>query len=176
MKKLLLPLILFVVVVLEGSALNLLPAKIVLGDTFIIPHWALAVLLYYALFYDREDTYYAIMYAGIFGLLIDIVYTSVLGVYMFSYAFVIFLVHSIRNRFQGNIYVTMLLGIFSIVIADLIIHSIYLAAGLSTVAWSSYFGWRLLPTVLLNLIFLIVLYPLLANRLDRWQKEQLRNR
>ncbi|WLV23684.1 rod shape-determining protein MreD [Aciduricibacillus chroicocephali] len=173
MKKLLIPLILFIVVVLEGVALNLLPSNIVLGDTYIIPHWALAVLLFSVLFYDKENTYYSVLYAAIFGLLIDIVYTSVLGVYMFSYTLVIFLMHSVRGRFHGNFYVTMLLGVFSIALGDLIIHFIYLTAGLTEIAWSGYLLQRMLPTVLLNLIFLIVLYPLLASRFERWQYEQL---
>jgi len=173
MKRAYLPLMLFIVVVLEGVALILLPASFLMGQTFIIPHWALVVLVYIVLFYDREDTYYAVTYAAIFGLLIDIAYTSVLGVYMFAYASVIFLIQSVKNRFHGNVYVTMLLGIFSIALADLIVHTIYLLVGLSDITWGVYFLHRMLPSVLLNLIFLIVLYPLLARRLDRWQQEQL---
>lgn len=174
MKKFLIPAVLFIIVVLEGVALNLLPASIVLGNAYIIPHWALAVLLYCALFYDHENTYYSVLYAAIFGLLIDVVYTSVLGVYMFSYTLVIFLIHSLKGRFHGNFYVTMLLGIFSIALADLIIHFIYLTAGLTDIVWNGYLLQRMLPTVLLNLVFLILLYPILTSRFERWQHEQLK--
>jgi len=171
MNRIYLPLILFVVVVLEGVALNLLPSFVVMGKTFIVPHWALIILLYYALFYDRQDTYYSVIYAGIFGLLIDIVYTSVLGVYMFSYALVIFLIHSIRNRFHGNLYAVMLLGILGIGLADGIISIVYALVGLSNMSWQTYLLHRLLPTELANLLFLLVAYPLLAARLQRWQNE-----
>lgn len=173
MKRLYLPLILFVVVVLEGVALNLLPPSMVKGSIFIIPHWALIVLLYFALFYDRQNTYYSVIYAGVFGLLIDIVYTSVLGVYMFAYALVIFMVHSIRNRFHGNLLSVFILGLVGISLADAIIHTVYSLAGLSSISWNLYLLHRLLPTVLANLLFLIAAYPFLARRLERWQQEQL---
>lgn len=171
MKKFSLPLILFLIVVLEGVALKLLPATIAIGETYLIPHWVFIVLLFYAMFYDREHTYYSIIYAAIFGLLIDIVYTNVLGVYMFSYALVIYLLHEIAKVLHGNIIVMILLGAFGIAIVDVLINTIYLVIGVSDVIWSTYLLYRLLPTVLLNLLFLIPFYPLMTAQLKKWQRE-----
>src|SRR5690625_6724150 len=86
MKRLYLPLILFLFMVLEGVALELLPAKLVMSNSIIVPHWVFIFLAFIAVFFDEENTYYSVLYAVIFGLLIDVVYTGVLGVYMFSYA------------------------------------------------------------------------------------------
>src|SRR5699024_950877 len=107
-----------------------------------------------AIFYERDTTYFSIIYAFVFGLLIDVVYTGVLGVYMFTYAFVIYLVHGLRKVFQGNIYVSLLLGIMSVILADTAIHVIYSAAGIIDMGWSDYAINRLLPTVVSNIVFL----------------------
>lgn len=173
MKRLLLPLILFLFVVLEGVALELLPAKLVMGDFLIIPHWVLVFLVFLAIFYDHENTYYSVLYGLIFGLLIDVVYTGILGVYMFSYGFVIYLVHGLKKLLHDNVYVTLILGLAGIALADIFINFIYTMVGLTDAAWTDYFLYRLLPTVILNLVFLLVLYPVFVKRLIRWGREQL---
>lgn len=169
MKRVLLPLLLFFIVVLEGVALKLLPASIVMGETYMIPHWVFIVLLFYAMFYDREGTYYSVIYAAVFGLLIDLVYTDILGVYMFSYALIIYLLHELKKALHGNIMVAILLGVIGLASVDLLIHTIYFVIGISKVMWSTYFVYRLIPTVLANLLFLIPAYPLMAMRLKKWQ-------
>lgn len=79
MKHLYLPLILFLLLITEGVALEILPSSIVLSDTLIVPHWVFICLIFIAVLYDNENTYYSVLYALIFGILIDIVYTGVLG-------------------------------------------------------------------------------------------------
>src|SRR5690625_4122041 len=97
MKRLYLPLILFLFIVLEGVALDLLPVQLLSAQTLIVPHWVFIILIFIVIFYDKEDTYYSIVYAVIFGLLIDIVYTGILGIYMFSYGFGIYIIHELTR-------------------------------------------------------------------------------
>ncbi|WP_368652203.1 rod shape-determining protein MreD [Ornithinibacillus sp. 4-3] len=175
MKRLLLPLILFLLTVLEGVALDLLPTSIVTGSLFIIPHWVFILLFFIAIFYDRENTGYAILYAIIFGLLIDLVYTGVLGIYMFTYAFVIYLVHEIRKLVLNNFYVTVILGIFGMILVDIGIYLIYSVIGIAHLMWTDYLLYRLLPTVTANIAFLLILYPFARKVLLKWSKEQLQD-
>jgi rod shape-determining protein MreD len=173
MKRLLLPFILFLFVVLEGVALELLPSKLVMGNLLIVPHWVLVFLVFLAVFYDYENTYFSVLYGIIFGLLIDVVYTGVLGVYMFSYAIVIYIVHGLKKMLHGNIYVTLLLGFIGVALADSLIHFIFKMVGLTDTVWTDYFTHRLLPTVILNLVFLLILYPIFVKRLTTWGREHL---
>lgn len=173
MKRLYLPLILFLLMVLEGVALELLPAKLVITNSIIIPHWVLIFLVCIAIFYDEESTYFSVFYAVIFGLLIDVVYTGVLGVYMFSYAVSTYIIYGLKKMLYANIYGTLLLGFIGIVLADIAINLIYSVVGITDMLWSNYFIYRLLPTVLANLSFLIVLYPIFTRRLVKWRREQL---
>ncbi|WP_042223334.1 rod shape-determining protein MreD [Oceanobacillus manasiensis] len=173
MKRLYLPLILFLFLVLEGVALDLLPGRLLTGDLLIVPHWVLIFLVFITIFYENERTYYSFIYALVFGLLIDVVYTGILGVYMFSYAFAIYIVHLLNKLVHANIHVSILLGVVAVVLSDISINVIYLVAGVNDMIWQDYFMTRLLPTLISNLVFLVILYPLFVKRLTTWGQEQL---
>lgn len=171
MKRLYLPLILFLFIVLEGVALDLLPVQLLSAQTLIVPHWVFIILIFIVIFYDKEDTYYSIVYAVIFGLLIDIVYTGILGIYMFSYGFGIYIIHELRRLVHANFYAVSIIGIIGITLTDLFIHTMYKMIGFADIMWEEYLLLRLLPTVLANLIFLIIFYPVFKKRFINWSSE-----
>ncbi|HLR67105.1 rod shape-determining protein MreD [Virgibacillus alimentarius] len=177
MKRLYLPLILFFLMTLEGVALELLPAKLVINNSWIIPHWVFMFLVLIAVYYDLESSHFSVIYGVIFGLLIDIVYTGVLGVYMFSYAFSISIIYGLKKMIHANIYGVLFLGLIGTVLTDISINFIYTVVGMTDMGWGNYFLYRLFPTILANLLFLIVLYPLITKQLVEWRREQInRNR
>lgn len=169
MKHLYLPLILFLLLVFEGVGIELLPSVILDSHSQLIPHWVLIFLIFITLFYDQESTYFSVLYGVIFGLLIDVVYTDVLGVYMFSYGIVVYIIHVLKRTFQENFFVTTILCIFGVGLAELIINTVYFVIGLADFVWDDYFYFRLLPTVLANLVFLMFIYPIFNKRLARWR-------
>lgn len=173
MKRLYLPLILLLILVFEGVALDILPINLLANKSLIIPHWIFVFLLFIAIYYDRDDTYFSVFYAIVFGLLIDVVYTGIIGVYMFSYAIVIYFVHGLKKTVHTNIYITILIGIVSIGLAEISINFIYTAINIIDVSWQQYVVYRLMPTILANLVFLLVLYPIVRKRLTKWQEEHL---
>ncbi|AUJ26131.1 MULTISPECIES: rod shape-determining protein MreD [Virgibacillus] len=173
MKRAYLPLILLLILVLQGVSLELLPGNLLKSDWLIVSHWVFIFLVFIAVFYDNESTHYSVLYALIFGLLIDIVYTSTLGVYMFSYASTIYLIYGLKKLLHGNILVVALLGIVGLVVSDGMIYLIYSVVALTDMPWSMYLTNRLLPTIGSNLIFLFVLYPLFAKKLTNWGKDQI---
>jgi rod shape-determining protein MreD len=174
MRHIFLPLILLFLVVLEGVALDILPSSLIDGDILITPHWVLMFLVLIAMFYDSNNSYHSIIYAVFTGLLIDIAYTGILGVYMFTYAVVIYIIHELRNLLHSNIYSSLLFGIIGLTIAELIINLIYYVVGIMDSIWIDYLMERLLPSILANSIFLLIIYPLFAKRLDKWKNSKLK--
>lgn len=172
MKRMYIPIILFLLMIMEGVALELLPRNVVGGSMMIVPHWVLIFLLLTAVFYDRRHTYMSVWYAIIFGLLIDVVYTEILGVYMFTYAVTIYLIHGLSKFLQSNIAALGLFAILGIIVADCAINIIYVAVGLVSPDWKWYFIFRLLPTIAANLIFLLIMYPIFSRRLAHWKQEK----
>jgi len=175
MKKLIIPVILFLLLVLEGVAIELLPVSIFPIHYLIVPHWVFIFLVIVMLFYDTSETFFGIIYAVIFGLLIDIVYTDFLGIYMFVYPFSIYIVSLLKQVFQANFYITMLLSTLGIIIVEVLILFIYTFIGVIDITNHHFLLDRLLPTILANLLFLIFIYPLFAKRLYKWQMEQVGN-
>lgn len=158
---------------MEGVALDFLPMNLLSGDLLIIPHWLLISLLFVTLFYDKEETYYGVFYGVVFGLLFDIVYTGILGVYMFSYALGVFIVHELKKLAVLNFYVTTIFCVIALLIADVSISIIFSAIGTVDMLWEDYFFYRLIPTILANLLFFIILYPICRKKLVKWSREQL---
>ncbi|WP_366247244.1 rod shape-determining protein MreD [Terribacillus aidingensis] len=174
MKKLYLPLIMLLIVCFEGVATAMLPEQFIGGDTWLIPHWSLLFLVLIAMLYDLDNSYYSLLYALIFGLLKDIVYTDMLGVYMFTYGFSIYLILELRRVLHGNILVAAVLGMLSIVFADIIGYFIYHLIGITPLGFGTYLLHRLLPTLGANLIMLVILYLIFHKPLQKWSDSQLR--
>jgi rod shape-determining protein MreD len=171
MKRFLLPLFLFLFFVLEGAFIDLLPSSVIGSDLIFTPHWVLIFLIYIGVFYDRDTTYYAIMYALIFGFLTDIVYTGILGLYTFAYGLATYVIHELKKLLQGNVYVMVLLGIVGTAVADVAIFIILSLVEIVDLSWQSYAFNRLLPSIGLNLLFLMILYPIFSKRLIFWGRE-----
>jgi len=175
MKKLIIPIILFLLLVLEGVAIELLPFNLIPIHYLIVPHWVFVFLVLVNLFFDTSETFFSIIFAVIFGLLIDIVYTEFLGIYMFAYPLSIYVISLLKNIFQANFYITVLLSTIGIIIVETLILFIYTFIGAIEISNHHFLIDRLLPTVLANILFLLIIYPLMAKRLYRWQMEQLGN-
>lgn len=169
MKRLFFFLILFFILIFEGIALKLLPEAIIDANLFVVPHWIFIFLVLMSLFYDHYETYYAIIYACIFGFLVDIVYTNVLGVYMFTYPVAIYIVYLLKRVFQTNIYTAILMASIGLIVTEVIIHFIYLTVNITDVTWTEHLFNRLIPTMIANVILLVILYPILKHLLTRFR-------
>lgn len=172
MKHFVLPFILFLLLVSEGIALDLLPASLTSSDTLIVPHWVFLFLLLIGLFYDSNDTFYSILYGIIFGLLIDIVYTGVLGIYMFIYPFALYVGYLLKRLLQTNIHMTILIAIVTMTVIEIFLVFVFSVVGMVETTASHFIVRRLLPTLLANILFLIPLYFLSVKTLKSWGKKQ----
>ncbi|GAB4073299.1 rod shape-determining protein MreD [Barrientosiimonas marina] len=172
MKRLLIPFILFILLTVEGVALDILPVSLIKSDLIFVPHWDFVFIILIAIFYDREDTYFSVFYGLLFGLMTDIVYTGVLGPYMFSYALSAYMVHGLIKLLHANFVVTIILAIAGLLMADIFINVIFSVTSLADISWWDYVIKRLLPTVGANMVFLLAAYPIAVNPLTKWKKER----
>jgi len=171
MKRIYIALLLFLFLILEGVATRFLPTEFFDGDLLIIPHWILSGIILVTLLYFRVNSFNAVLLALIFGLLKDIVYTEILGVYMFSYAATVYIVFVLKKLLHVNFFVLLLFGIIGIGLSDLFVYFIYYVIGIVATDWIDYLNYRLLPTIGLNLVFLIIIYLLFSKVLIRWGRE-----
>jgi len=172
MRQLFFFLILFILLVSEGVAIDLLPNILTSKSTLIVPHWIFIFLFLIVLFYDRQDTFFAIGYGVIFGLFIDVAYVGVLGVYMFVYPLTLYIMQLLKGMLQTNIYITILMTVIGITMIETLLYFIYTFIGTIDTTWFYFAVYRLLPTVLANLILFIPLYFICMDWLMKWSNER----
>ncbi|MCD5323723.1 MULTISPECIES: rod shape-determining protein MreD [Pontibacillus] len=173
MKRLILPAILLLFLVLEGTATDFLPKEWLLSDYYIIPHWVFVFLVYIAIFYDFDYTYYCVLYGILFGFLFDLLYTDILGVYMFTYGITAYIVHGLKKLLHANMFVAILMSVVGVAMADALIFFLYSSVQGFVMTWETYALMSLIPTLLANLVFTLVLYPFVPSLLYKWSEEQL---
>lgn len=172
MRQLFFFLTLFIFLISEGVAIDLLPNILTSTSTLIVPHWIFIILFLMVLFYDRQDTFYAITYGVVFGLFIDIAYVGILGVYMFVYPLILYVMQLLKGLLQTNFYISILMTILGISMIEFLLYFIYSLVGVVDTNWSFFAMHRLLPTVLANLLLLIPLYFMSMNVLSKWSEEK----
>ncbi|WP_066194429.1 MULTISPECIES: rod shape-determining protein MreD [Gracilibacillus] len=157
----------FILVILEGTfaaiSIPFLPT-----DWMVISHFVFVFLIYVTILFEKEHTYYAIAFSVIFSLIIDIVYTDVIGVYIFAYTFTLYVIRVLMKVLQANVLIAMLMTIMGVTAADAVVNFLYQLIQIQQVDWYFYWQNRLLPTVLWNLIIGILLYMIFSKRLANW--------
>ncbi|TCT27129.1 rod shape-determining protein MreD [Melghiribacillus thermohalophilus] len=176
MKRIILPLFLLLFLVLEGIFPELVPRKLNGSEIYIIPYFVMSFLILMAIFYDYDQTYQSIYYAIVFGFLTDLLYTDLIGVYMFTYGAVAYFVHKFKRVLHANFFVTFILTLFGVSLSDTLIYMMYAVIQITSMAPVEYGMTRLLPTVLANMITMAVLYPLFYRRMWKWSEELMSHR
>ncbi|MEQ6389623.1 rod shape-determining protein MreD [Bacillaceae bacterium S4-13-58] len=165
MKRAILPLLLLVSLILESIALEFLPNQYLVRDFMITPHWIFVMILYIAIFYDSDRTYMSVLYGITFGFLVDILYTDILGVYMFTYGIVAYVVHGLKKMLHANFFVAFLLSFLGLLLVEWSLYIVYTMTGVASMGVETYMLYRLIPTMTANLIFMIILYPFFPRQL-----------
>ncbi|MCP8617011.1 rod shape-determining protein MreD [Salirhabdus salicampi] len=176
MKKLLLPLILLILLVLEGTLADIFSPDWAATQYDIIPHSMAVFLFLIAIYYDHDHTYYCVFYGILFGFLKDLLYTDILGVYMFTYAIGAYIIHGLKKLLHGTFIVTFCLTAFGVLLIDSLLYTLYYVIGVTDIIILMYFSDRLVPTLALNLLFLMILYPIFSKILFKWSEELIAER
>ncbi len=173
MKGLFLPLILFALLVFESVATGLLPNNLLL-ELFYIPHWILVFSVLIILYYDKEHTYAGIFYGALFAFISEMVYTDILGVYLLAYGLSLYGVHLFKKLLHVNFLVTLLLVFYALIASEFLIYGTYLLIGVIDLPLQEYLLERLAPTVMINLLFFLIIFPYFSKKLTNWGEQAKR--
>ncbi|MCP8967319.1 rod shape-determining protein MreD [Ectobacillus ponti] len=158
MKKAVLPLLLLFVFLLESIFSAIAPTNLFGEHTIVAPRFLLVVLLLITIYYNAAQGIYL---ACIYGLLVDIVYTELIGVYVFAYPLLAYLVSNAMRILQVNFLIVSVLVLFGVAGLEYYVYGLLRLLGRTDMAHAVFFADRLLPTLLLNGIFLVLFsFPL----------------
>lgn len=157
MRRFLLPCILLLAFFSESIFVQLLPAELFNSERIIIPHFLLIVLIFVTIY---GKTKYGIIYGITFGFLADMVFTEILGIYLFLFPLMAYLVSLIMKIFHSNVVIAVIVSMLGVALVELGSYEMNFLIKITQMDFSTFIELRLLPTLLLNLTFAILfIYP-----------------
>lgn len=160
----------FILFIIEGTIMQLVAPERWGMDVLMIPRFVVVLLILSALFLGRLQ---GMILGIVFGLMYDIVYGSVIGIYAFSMGFVGYFSGLTFRIFQQNIVLILIIVAAFLVVHEFMIYSIFYLIGFVDLSVNTFFIERIIPTLVLNMIFaLLVSYPVRLIMLQMQQEEE----
>lgn len=151
-------LVLFVFFILQGTVMQIFSPTYFGADFVSVPHFVLIGIIMIGLFYDRT---HAVWYGVFFGLLDDIIYSNIWGVYGFCISLTAYLLSHLARIFHLYLIIVFFITLIGVTMLEFEVYGIYGLIGKITMNPLEFLEWRIFPTLIVNGVFLlIVFYPL----------------
>jgi rod shape-determining protein MreD len=155
MHSILLALLTFFVFIFEGTVMQILIPEQIGDNIVLIPRFTMIIVGFIAIYLTPGR---GIVYGLIFGLLYDIIFTNLIGVYTFSIAFVAYVLVFIARFFHGNLFITLVVSLIGVSMLEFLVYGLFTLIGLIDVQIDIFAYQRLFPSLLLNGAFVLIVY------------------
>lgn len=149
------PMVLLLSLMLDGVVSALFSNVLFTTTTDTISRLIVICIVMLSFYVDRN---HMILFGIIFGFLYDSYYTGILGIYISLFPIVIYLCDKMKRTFNPNVFVLILILIIQVSLMEFLLYGFYVVMDLAMVEMSSFLANRLGPTLLLNSIYMLVLY------------------
>lgn len=158
MRRFLLPLILLAIFIGESIFVQITPYDLLGGGKIATPRFLMGALVILTIFGSKK---HGILYSLLFGSLFDIVYVEIIGIYLFLFPVIAFITTKLMRILHMNIAVASIIVLLGITLLEAGVYQMNLLIHHSDMVFSVFLSSRLLPTLILNAIFIILaVYPL----------------
>ncbi|MBF7018502.1 rod shape-determining protein MreD [Staphylococcus sp. 18_1_E_LY] len=138
----------------------IIPMHIGNKDIIFVPHLTLMYLLIICVF---RSFGVSIILAIVLGAITDLYFGSFYGLYLFGYILLVVIMDFFFKVFYRDNSMLFLIILLSTVVMEVYVALIYSVLGLVQFMFIDFILLRLIPTIILNLILLIMLYPLITK-------------
>jgi len=157
-RKFLLPLLFLLLFIVESLFVEYLPEKIFGFERIFVPHFLFIALLFLTIFVGKK---HGIIFAAIFGLLFDIVYVEIIGIYLFLYPFISYLIYKLLQVLQANFITAFLAALLGVSLLEIGVYEMNYLIHVTDLDFIGFMNLRFYPTLILNaVVTLITAYPL----------------
>ncbi|GAF64071.1 rod shape-determining protein MreD [Bacillus sp. TS-2] len=173
MSRAYLSLLLFVFFVIEGTIFQYITHSIE-NEYMVVARLVVVLLVFIGTFMGRSAS---IFYGISFGLLYDVVYSDLLGVYLFGFGLIGYLFSMPYKRIQDSLIYPILLSVGAVLFIEFYQYGLFLLIDYTSMPINQFLNERLWPTLVGNVCFAILfIYP--AKRLITYvlQQSKLRER
>lgn len=118
---------------------------------------------------------HAIYYGICFGLLFDIMYIDIIGIYLFLFPLISYIMAYIVKVLHLNLFVLFFIALLGVAVLEILAFGIYKLIGVNEILWNIFLEDRLFPSLVLNGVFVILIFfpmrKLLIKLADQHQLE-----
>lgn len=157
--------------VLDNLLVIFLPIQPIVGQYMIIPNVFLICL---ALFTFYNKGVLPIILAFLFGLLYDICYADLIGLYTCLFPIITFiLLRFISQTMPVNLLSMMALVMGVVVLEEWLVYFIVNTMKTTNMSAMTFVKFILIPTAVFNMLITIPLYPILKSQFRKYQRQFL---
>ena len=151
-------LVLFILFVIEGTVFQIF-SPYQYGVTLqFIPRWVFMLIIFAGIFRGRGV---ATLYGVVFGIMYDVIYSSVLGINTFGMGIIAYFFSVAIPFFQKNLAAAIFLTIGAVSMFEYFLYGMMLILGLTTMIHADFLYGRFLPSFAMNfMIIAVAAYPL----------------
>lgn len=120
----------------------------------LVPRFLMLYLIFLAVYYNRKR---AVLYGLCFGILYDVFYIDIIGLYSVLYPLVCFIAGWSVKRIHPNLIFTTILAILLMSLLEFVLYGFFFWIDFTSMTIDTFLFNRLVPTTLANLLFLIML-------------------
>ncbi|EIT85340.1 cell-shape determining protein [Fictibacillus macauensis ZFHKF-1] len=155
MSKFILPLVTYLAFIIEGTVIQTVTPEHYGYSYILIPHFSFVFIVLMACYLPPRVS---LIYALIFGLLTDLMYTDLIGIYMFSTALVAYLITVLSRYMFSNFLIAVVLSAGGVAGLEFLVYGLNTLVGVAHGSIQAFMYDRLIGTLILNMVFTILLY------------------
>jgi rod shape-determining protein MreD len=121
---------------------------------YLVPRFLFMYLLFLAVYYDRKKS---MIYGLIFGILYDVVFIDIIGLYAVLFPLFCFLINWVVRYIQQSLWIVTVLTVVFVALLEFIMYEFFKLISFTSLTLNDFLLIRLLPTIIANLIVLIIL-------------------
>ncbi|MBW8350198.1 rod shape-determining protein MreD [Bacillus sp. IITD106] len=170
MKRWILPFLLTFTFYFESVFVEFLPEKIFGHVWILVPRFLIILLMIMGMNYFRNRT---LIYAAVFGLLFDMYYNEIIGVYLVLFPIAVYISAKLMKYIFSNFFTVFLLSMISLSLVETLIYGMNILVLRKHMDFNEFATIRLVPTLILNAIFFFIIYFPFNRFLMNRKKEEM---
>lgn len=125
------------------------------GDYYyVVPRFLIMFLIFVSIFHNTKR---AMLYGLFFGLLYDVFFIDIIGLYSFLYPALCVAAGYIVKNIERNLIVATIIALALTMVFEFVLYQFFALIGLTSISIGTFLNMRLLPSMIANSLFLIVL-------------------
>jgi len=158
LRRFILPFLVLFAFISESSFAHLVHFPFLGEDYLYIPRFVLIFVIFITVYLNRTQ---GMLFGLIFGLLQDVVYVEVIGIYLFAYGFLAYLISKAMKVLHGQLFIVIFLSTLAVAVLEFYVYGINYVIGTTNMPLYQFTTKRLLTTLGLNMIVaLLFVFPL----------------